>query len=213
MSISGPPSPDQSPAASPARNPGTSPTISPALFSSRQVQPPSLGGYDRFGTAWTGGAPTNALCMDSFRTKPVSLMCTRLGGTEGVRMYNDLVRGNDAKFKPNDGTGITIQLFSNEVNLKLTNYGMDLVFYIPDEDGNMVNIKPDHTRFTMQQVQEIVSNGLASGLYDDFDEDNLADSKMYLLNKIDQTTKQEINPFMSESTTGPELWMRIVGTV
>jgi hypothetical protein len=41
----------------------------------------------------------------------------------------------------------------------------------------------------------------------------LADSKIYLLNSIDLASKQEINPFMLENTSGPELWMHSVGTV
>jgi hypothetical protein len=36
---------------------------------------------------------------------------------------------------------------------------------------------------------------------------------MFLLNSVDLVTKQEINPFMLESTSGPELWMPTVGTV
>jgi hypothetical protein len=128
-------------------------------------------------------------------------------------MYTDRVKGNDNKFKPNDSSGLTIQAFSNEVNLRLVNHGMDSVFYIPDDDDNMIYIITDNAKFAMQQVQDAVSLGIRRGSYDEFDEDNLADSKMYLLNSIDFATKQEINPFMTEDTSGPELWMRIVGRV
>jgi hypothetical protein len=36
---------------------------------------------------------------------------------------------------------------------------------------------------------------------------------MYLLNSINLQQSQETNPFMTENTSGTELWMRIVGTV
>jgi hypothetical protein len=56
--------------------------------------------------------------MGSTRSIAETLLCTRLGGKEGVHMYTDCVKGNDNKFKPNDSSGLTIQALLNEVNLK-----------------------------------------------------------------------------------------------
>jgi hypothetical protein len=108
--------------------------------------------------------------------------------------------------------GITLKSCANEVNLKLINHGVDLMFYVPNDEFVMINIIKDHARFTMQQIQDYVQRSVTLDLYDDYDLDNLADSKMYLLNNIEFVTRQEINPFINENTTGPEVWMRIVGT-
>jgi hypothetical protein len=52
----------------------------------------------------------------------------------------------------------------------------------------MINIITDHSRFTMQNVQDFIHGGILLDNYDNYGLDNLADSKMYLLNSIEFTT-------------------------
>jgi hypothetical protein len=81
-------------------------------------------------------------------------MGTWLDRKECVQMYSDCIKDKYVKFKPYDGSGMTIQLFANEANLKLVNHGRDLLFYISDDDGKMVNIVTDYTKFALHCVQE-----------------------------------------------------------
>jgi hypothetical protein len=184
-----------------------------SMMSATGIETCNVGGIDKNGIEWTGGAPTDSSRMGSTRNKPETLLFTRLSGKDGIQMYTNQIKGNDNKFKKNYSSGLIIQAFSNEVNLKLVNNRMESVLYIPDNNNNMMNIITDHAKFTMQQVQDTVERSLLHGSYDEFDEYNLAESKMYLLNSIDFTTKQEINPFMTEDTSGTELWMLINGTI
>lgn len=174
---------------------------------------PKIGGLDEDGNPWTGGSPTSIFWNKSIRTSPASLLCMRLSGKDGVRMYSDRIKGNEIKFKPNDSTGINLASFSGDVNLKLINHGMDSIFHIPDQEGNMINIITDHARFTLKNVIEHINEGKKQETYDEFDRSNLTDSMMYLLNSIDTSLKQEINSFINSETSGPELWMRIVTSV
>jgi hypothetical protein len=57
-----------------------------------------------------------------------------------------------------------------------------------------------------------VTTAITTGIYDDFDVSNLNGSMMCLLNSVDHSVKQDINPYINAHTTGPELLMRIVGT-
>lgn len=76
-----------------------------------------------------------------------------------------------------------------------------------------MNLIEEHPRMTIQSVIASVKSMTDSSTYDDYNKDNMRDALMYLLNSIDATVKQEITPFITSSTTGTELWMRIVGTV
>jgi hypothetical protein len=89
------------------------------------AQKPKVRDIDQFGTAWTGRAPTSVCHTLTEHTKPARLLCTSLGGKDG--MYSDRVKGNNTIFKPND-SGITLQKFTYDVNLKLINHSMDSIF-------------------------------------------------------------------------------------
>jgi hypothetical protein len=42
---------------------------------------------------------------------------------------------------------------------------------------------------------------------------NLQDSANFLLNSIDNSIMEQLNPFLLPTTTGPEIWMRIIGEI
>jgi hypothetical protein len=174
---------------------------------------PKIGGLDSSGKPWTGGTPASKEWKSSANSKPATLLCLRLSGKDGVRMYSDRIKGTEVKFKANDAAGISLQAFANDVNLHLVNHGMDSVFHVRDSDGELVDLIHEHPRMTIQGVTASIKMMTEDKLYDEYDKDNLRDSLMYLLNSVDAAVKQEITPFLTAETTGPELWMRIVGTV
>jgi hypothetical protein len=112
-----------------------------------------MGGTDLEGNPWNGGVPVSIRWESSTRTKPASLLCIRLTGKDGVRIYQEWVKGKDLKFKAINQKGITLAFFANDVNLKLVRHGVDSVFYIPNSEGNMTNIITGHACFTLQYVR------------------------------------------------------------
>jgi hypothetical protein len=50
-------------------------------------------------------------------------------------------------------------------------------------------------------------------LYDEYDQDNLIDSREFLLNSIDADIKLLISPFITTASSVPEILMLIVGEI
>jgi hypothetical protein len=49
--------------------------------------------------------------------------------------------------------------------------------------------------------------------YDSYDDDNCMDSREFLLNSLDSKFLLKITPFITSTSTGPEVWIRIVNEV
>jgi hypothetical protein len=50
-----------------------------AMMTATSIETLNVGGIDKYGIAWTGGAPTDSSRMGSTRSKPATLLRTRLG--------------------------------------------------------------------------------------------------------------------------------------
>lgn len=96
------------------------------------------------------------------------------------------LKGLETKFSPSTTTSkVTIhQSFSTQVWRHLVLHGLDLLFYIKDENDKMINIVKNFALLTTEEA--INSHALFSTIYDKYDKSNNRDSKEFLLNSIDE---------------------------
>jgi hypothetical protein len=97
---------------------------------------------------------------------------------------------------------------------------MDSVFYIPDpmDPTTMVNIVTYHSKVNIDHVSTFIKTltnepDPTKPKYDDYDLENLTNSRTYLENILDIDLLNDIRSVTNESTTGPEIWLRIVAEV
>lgn len=172
--------------------------------------PPNVGGIDQHGP-WVGGEPFDLYWTASKNSRPRSVYCYRSG--KDIRQYQSRIKGVDTKFQKESKDGYNLHAFTNDVQEHLELHGMDSIFYTLNSDKQLVNIIQNHNLLTTENVIESVKDYKLYGNYDYFDLDNLADSKVFLLNSIDPLMKLTITPFVTPDTTGPEIWMRIVSEI
>jgi hypothetical protein len=210
MSFGSPPPPFPPPfPAPPPRTPSVS--SSPTVASSPiipQVRP-KIGNIDQTGP-WTGGKPTDEQWLQSSNNRPVSVYCYRSG--KDFRQYQARTQGMSLKLKKDQTDGHTLHSFASDVQRHLELHGMDAVFYVQDSSQVLCNIIQQHPLFTVNNVVDRIST-YKTTLYDDYDQDNLIDSREFLLNSIDADIKLLISPFITTASSGPEIWMLIVGEI
>jgi GAG-pre-integrase domain/Zinc knuckle len=170
---------------------------------------PKIGNIDQTGP-WTGGKPANEQWSDSSNSRPVSVYCYRSG--KDFRQYQARTHGLTLKLKKDATDGHTLHSFASDVQRHLELHGMDAVFYVQDSTKQLCNIVQQHPLFTVENVADLVTT-YRTTLYDDYDLDNLIDSREFLLNSIDSDIKLLISPFITSATSGPEIWMWIVGEI
>ena len=190
------------------------------------VAKPNMGDTDNEG-AWCGGEPQDLTWKASKNEGPFSILCYRTGPNTGLRAYTQRVTGTSTKFKK-EVSDYDLHTFSNDVSRHLKNHGMDSIFWIPDKKYMLRNIIFQHSLFTIDRVithvksyqtyidtdvtmpgdTQVVTQLLR--VFDKYDIDNLNAAREFLLSSIDPNMKKMINPFITDTTTGPEIWMRIV---
>lgn len=184
-----------------------------------KVPTPKIGGLTLSGKPWTGGAP-NHDWTTSTRKTPATAYCLR--DPEDIKLYKYRTTHTDKKsfvFRRDDKK-MSLKFFSDEVlrHLKIT--GMDAVFYVPDPMAptTMINIVTHHSKVTDDVVSAFISKltnetDPTKPSFDDYDQENLADSRTFLENVLDHDLLHDVRATTDESTTGPELWMKIVSEV
>ena len=171
---------------------------------------PVVGGLDAHGP-WVGGEPNGIDRKGSKLSKPATVYCYRVPSLD-YRSYLKRVQGLTQKLKYDSKDGISLPNFTANVMRHVKMFGMDSVFYIPDPAINkLVNIVLNHNKYNVQDILREMAKYSLQGSYDDYDQRNLVDSAEFLLNSIDEVMSQQIGPFITHESTGPEIWMRIVG--
>jgi hypothetical protein len=171
---------------------------------------PCIGDLDSDGVPWTGGEPTNATWVNTKRIRPYSKYALR--GKNDFRQYSARIKGLDTKFKkvPNTG-GMGFQDFESEVQRHLEVHGLDSVFWVPGTNGELNNIISAHSLYSVQNVIDGIKT--LENEHDEYDQENLTDSGLFLLNSIDSDIKSMLNPYLKSDSTGPEIWIRVVHEV
>jgi hypothetical protein len=173
---------------------------------------PNVGGLTG-GLPWVGGIP-DAAWSKTDRSRPKTPNCYR-ESKDAIKNYNKRTEGATDKLKADDAS-YSIDSFADDLYRHMEKHGMDSVFYVPTPDsttGAMLNLFTHHSLVTIDQVKDHVDDLKASSTYDDYDDDNLAESAAYLTDSIDAKLRGQIMPYCDKDVSGPELWMRIVGEV
>jgi hypothetical protein len=183
------------------------------------IKAPKIGGLTPSGKPWTGGTP-DADWTKSSRTTPTTAYCLR--DPKDIKLYKHRTIPSDKKplvFKRDDKK-MSLKFFSDEVlrHLKIT--GMEAVFYVPDPltPTLMINIITHHSKVTTDIVESFVHKLMNEidpnkPSYDEYDLENLADSRTYLENVLDHDLLHDVRATLDETTSGPELWMKLVAEV
>ena len=149
------------------------PSSTPTNQSKTTYAKPSVGGLDSEGTPWTGGEPTNATWVKTKRTRPYSKYALR--GKNDFRQYTARIKGFDTKFKKVPITGgMDFQDFEAEVQRHLEVHGMDSVFWVPDDNGDLHNIVSAHSLYSVQNLTDGIK--MMEIQHDEYDQENLTDS-------------------------------------
>jgi hypothetical protein len=181
--------------------------------------PPKIGSLTSSGKPWTGGTP-DVDWTKSSRPTPMSAYCLR--DPENMKLLKVRISSFDKTsfvFHRNDKK-ISLKFFADEVLWHIKMTGMDSIFHVPDplEPTTMINIVVHHSRVSLQQVSDFINKltnetDPSKPSYDLFDLENLNDSWSYLESMLDVDLRKAIRASANESTTGPEIWMRIVSEV
>ena len=92
---------------------------------------------------------------------------------------------------------------------------MDSVFFVPDKigNGNLVNLFKSYNKFNTKDIVVIFEDFKVKRFLDSYDMKNLRESGQYLLNSIDNSIYDQIDPYLTPESIGPEIWMRIIGEI
>ena len=96
----------------------------------------------------------------------------------------------------------------------MESYGMDTVFHMEDNTGEMVNLFEYHNQFSHTQVEKWIAKAKANNIFNSYAIDALEDSGEWLMNSLAEELKTSVHPhFEGSGTAGPVLWMTIMEEV
>ena len=180
---------------------------------------PKIGGMQN-STAWTGGIP-NVDYTKSESIGPATPYCCRFqDASKSLKTYPFLtVCKLTPKFKRSDPE-FTLPAYTEEVSTHMIQSGMDSVFYFVDpcDPSKRLSVLQSHSRFTRDYVKSQVNlyrnpGSALSRSYDSFDLDNLAMSRVWILDSLDDKLKAAVRPQLTPSMSGPEIFMLIVSEI
>ena len=206
--------------------------ISSTFFPNQQdeAEMASAGGpkmdVPKFGAAhgdnfvWIGGAPLfdwKGTCLKKYATP---LAFRGIDPVTEMKGYSKRTSGQDLKFKRDD-PDYSLTAFAADALSHMKTHGMDTVFYMTTANegvpqGSSTGAKEVlnyHTKFTKGEVEAAIEDRLASGVFDTYCVEALADSAAWIHNSIDESLKQSLRSSYRGEASGPVLWMLIVAEV
>ena len=200
---------------------GTTSTSTSSTTSTPTITKPVVGGtvlHSKGEVAFVGGP------RDKPNAKPRSPFCYRPVDTrEEIALYDNIMSFPSEKYNglfvldPQDigkpGTDeYTLQQFQKKLYDRLSQTGMDSVFYFKTSSGEWRNLVQYSALFTIEEVQLGIADLLkANGTdSDDYDVQNLEWSRHLILGYISDSLQGRISKYVTAETTGPELYKRIV---
>ena len=117
----------------------------PGAMSTTGRATPKIGGM-KGTTPWTGGKPHKSW------TLPKTPFCFRPGVEKNAKVYDDRTGGLTDKFTC-DSKKYLVQAFATDVDRSMQEHGMDSVFIIEDDAGEMVNLLYHYSKFTNKTVE------------------------------------------------------------
>lgn len=179
---------------------------------------PTIGGtYGSHLIPWIGGAPLknwNGTSASTFTT----VFCLRPDDVSSIlKGAARRTTGLETKFKRDDDS-FTLEDFADRVREHMETHGMDSFWYLEGVDPNDPlstgsNLFEDYSHYTVEDVQNHLDNLKTKGVIDQFGEEALKESKMWLLDSIDTALRYDLKTAIAKTKYGPVLWIEIVGEI
>ena len=180
---------------------------------------PKHGGTTTDGMAWTGGKPTDDWGGTKITTYTTPYAMRPEKAKHIRQAFMDCTQLDDKSFRIKDDLSDKGLLdIERIITRHLVERGMDSVFYIKDEGGNMLFLISDYTCIAADRVESEIQRRLAlpdtdNESFDRYDQDNLVWSGKLFLNILDTELHSKIISKTDANATGPEIWTAIVSTV
>ena len=176
---------------------------------------PTMGGVTKQGdktyVAWTGGKPKSDWSglqdPDPKKINPRQYRTSSISGAAKSQHYRTM--GMTTKFaRKND-----LIKFQRKVLEHLEFNGMDTITYVPDPNkpSEMISIVEQHTQFTLAEA--LKAENKIKGYYDKYDEANVEDAKLYLLNSLDEELEVQMYERCERDASFIQVWMHLMTAI
>ena len=102
--------------------------------------------------------------------------------------------------------------FQKKVFKHLRDTGLDTVAYLPDprDASNVLNVVEYHAQFTSDSVAALASSKKIQAQFDEWDKVNDYEATTYLLDSLEVSIREDIDPFLEEQDSFAATWLKLV---